>query len=66
MCHYHQTSPNSHFTKKRFISLPTKNGSIMIVGNKLIKKKKGKEKKVKLKNESAFKKALLKYFKVKI
>ena len=35
MCTYHQTSPNSHFTSKRLISLPTENGRITITGNSL-------------------------------
>ncbi len=35
MCKYHQTSPNSHFTSKRLISLPTENGRITISGNSL-------------------------------
>lgn len=35
MCLYHQTNSNSHFTKKRLISLPTENGRITITGNKL-------------------------------
>ena len=35
MCHYHQTSPESHFTNKRMISLATKNGRVTIAGNSL-------------------------------
>lgn len=35
MCAYHQTSPDSHFTTKRLISLPTENGRITITGSKL-------------------------------
>ncbi|MGO2357158.1 MAG: arylamine N-acetyltransferase family protein [Mesonia sp.] len=35
MCVYHQTSPESHFTSKRLISLPTENGRITITGNQL-------------------------------
>ena len=30
MCHYHQTSPQSHFTQKRVCSLPTDSGRITI------------------------------------
>ena len=30
MCHYHQTSPQSHFTQKRICSLPTDSGRITI------------------------------------
>lgn len=35
MCHYHQTSPDSHFTQKRLISKPTETGRITITGNTL-------------------------------
>jgi N-hydroxyarylamine O-acetyltransferase len=35
MCIYHQTSPDSHFTSKRLISLPTENGRITITRNSL-------------------------------
>jgi N-hydroxyarylamine O-acetyltransferase len=30
MCHYHQTSPQSHFTQKRICSLPTDSGRITL------------------------------------
>ncbi|MBS9777220.1 MAG: arylamine N-acetyltransferase [Gammaproteobacteria bacterium] len=36
MCHYHQTSPDSHFTSKLILSLATPNGRITISGNNLI------------------------------
>jgi N-hydroxyarylamine O-acetyltransferase len=35
MCHYHQISPDSHFTHKRLISKPTETGRITITGNTL-------------------------------
>ncbi|AXG70360.1 arylamine N-acetyltransferase [Kordia sp. SMS9] len=35
MCTYHQTSPDSHFTRKRLITLPNKNGRTTITGNTL-------------------------------
>ncbi len=35
MCHYHQTSPESHFTRKRLLSLATENGRITISGHQL-------------------------------
>ncbi|SMO59497.1 N-hydroxyarylamine O-acetyltransferase [Saccharicrinis carchari] len=35
MCAYHQTSPESNFTRNRLISLPTTNGRITISGNNL-------------------------------
>ena len=33
MCHYQQTSPDSHFTQKRLISRPTENGRVTITGD---------------------------------
>ena len=36
MCHYHQTSPDSHFTKNRICSLATQEGRITLSGMKLI------------------------------
>ena len=34
-CHFHQTSPDSHFTQKLICSLPTQNGRITLTGNVL-------------------------------
>jgi N-hydroxyarylamine O-acetyltransferase len=36
MCHYHQTSPESHFTRQRICSLPTPEGRITLSDEKLI------------------------------
>ena len=36
MCHYHQTSPESHFTRQRICSRPTAEGRITLWDNKLI------------------------------
>jgi N-hydroxyarylamine O-acetyltransferase len=41
MCHYHQTSPDSHFTRKRVCSLATSEGRITVSGNKLIETRRG-------------------------
>ena len=35
MCQYHQTSPDSHFTHKRFITRPTPNGRITLFEDKI-------------------------------
>lgn len=42
ICYYHQTDPNSHFTRKKLISMPTENGRITLRGNAL-KISEGKE-----------------------
>lgn len=65
MCHYHQTSPNSHFTQKRLISKPSKKGRITISGDSL--KITEEEKMVfqkHIKNEGEFTEYLLKYFNI--
>lgn len=36
MCHYHQTSPKSHFTQKRICSMATPDGRITLEENRLI------------------------------
>ena len=36
MCHYHQTSPQSHFTKEQICSLATPEGRVTVSGMKLI------------------------------
>ena len=36
MCHYHQTSPESHFTRHRICSLATPEGRLTLSDNKLI------------------------------
>ena len=66
MCEYHQSNPNSHFMKKKLISLTTINGRITISGKtlKIIENKKVIEKK--LKNETEFKKELWDKFKITI
>jgi N-hydroxyarylamine O-acetyltransferase len=41
MCHYHQASPDSHFTRKRVCSLATPEGRITLSGDKLIETRNG-------------------------
>ena len=41
MCHYHQTSPESHFTQNRVCSLATPDGRITLSNEKLIETKNG-------------------------
>lgn len=66
MCTYHQISPNSHFTRKRLISIPTDNGRITITGNELKIKEFDLTTEIVLGNEDEFKKELWSKFKVKI
>ena len=41
MCHYHQTSPDSHFTRQRICSLATPAGRLTLTGDKLIETRDG-------------------------
>lgn len=66
MCHYHQTSPDSHFTAKRLISRPTENGRITITGDQLKISEKDAVKEFTIKDESEFANLLWQYFKVKL
>lgn len=65
MCSYHQTSPNSHFTSKRLITLPTENGRITITGNTLKIKELESTTEIVLENENEFEKELWDKFKIK-
>lgn len=42
MCHYHQTSPESHFTRQRICSMATPGGRITLTDMKLIVTRNGK------------------------
>ena len=66
MCMYHQTSPESHFTSKRLITLPTENGRITISGNILKIKELESTTEFVLKNEAEYEKELWNKFKIKI
>lgn len=66
MCDYHQTSPNSHFTQKRLITLPSLEGRMTISGNTLKIKKKNSSKEISLADETMFKHQLWNLFSVKI
>jgi N-hydroxyarylamine O-acetyltransferase len=41
MCHFHQTSPDSHFTQNRICSIAVPNGRITLADLKLITTKNG-------------------------
>lgn len=64
MCKYHQTSPNSHFTQKRLITLPNKNGRITITGNILKITKGDTVEKIEIQNETEFHRYLKELFQV--
>ncbi len=66
MCAYHQTSPNSHFTRKRLITIPTENGRITITKNKLKIREFDLTTETVLESETEFEKELWDKFKVRM
>lgn len=62
MCHYHQTSPESPFTRKSVCSMATPDGRITVADRKLILTRKGKRKERLLASGAAWRAALKEYF----
>jgi N-hydroxyarylamine O-acetyltransferase len=62
MCHYHQTSPESHFTQNRICSRATPDGRITLSGMKLIVTSNGQRKERTLSSESEWNSALRELF----
>lgn len=62
MCEYHQTSPESHFTQKRLISLAKENGRVTITGDTLILREDDTITEQPLLHHSDFASALMTYF----
>ena len=62
MCLYHQTSPQSHFTKQALITRPTQEGRITLTRDKLKIKEGDATCETPLDNEEAFRQMLSKYF----
>jgi N-hydroxyarylamine O-acetyltransferase len=62
MCHYHQTSPDSHFTRQRLCSIATVDGRATISGNRLIVTSGGKRRELPLADEPQYEGALRDYF----
>lgn len=52
MCHYHQTSPDSYFTRNRMCSLATPDGRITLSGRRLITTRDGEKQELELADES--------------
>ena len=61
MCHFHQTSPDSHFTQNRICSLATPDGRVTLSGMKLITTR-GSEKQERALDEREYAEALLEIF----
>lgn len=66
MCHYHQTSGDSPFTKKRVCSMATLNGRITVSGMKLIVTENGSRQERELEDQEAWHDALRDHFGVNL
>ena len=62
MCHYHQTSPESPFTRKKVCSLATPEGRITLSGNKLIVTRNGQREEQTMQSDEEWREALRKHF----
>jgi len=64
MCEYHQTSPDSAFTRRRICSRATPTGQVTLVDMRLICRKNGVRDERLLQSEEEFQTALQKYFNI--
>ena len=64
MCHYHQTSPESPFTRKRVCSRATPDGRITLADRKLIITRRGNREEKVLESEEEWQAVLQKYFQI--
>ena len=62
MCHFHQTSPESHFTQKRLCTLATSNGRITLSDMKLIITENGNRQERMLASDDEWREVLRKHF----
>lgn len=62
MCHYHSTSPQSHFTQRLVCSRPTENGRVTLSENKLIITEDHQRHESTLHSEDERRAALMRYF----
>ena len=62
MCHYHQTSPESPFTRKRLCTIATEDGRITLSEMKLIVTRAGKKQERVLASEEEWREALMEKF----
>jgi N-hydroxyarylamine O-acetyltransferase len=64
MCHYHQTSPESHFTRRRVCSLLTTEGRVTLSQTRLIVTSGGRREEHELTNEEEYAAALREHFRI--
>lgn len=66
MCHYHQTSPESHFTQRRICSMATPDGRVTLSDMRFIETVDGERRERELKDNAEFAAVLEKYFGVRM
>jgi N-hydroxyarylamine O-acetyltransferase len=66
MCHFQQTSPDSHFTQQRVCSLATPEGRITLTGSRLIVTRHGERSEHPIEDDTAYRAALLEQFGVNV
>jgi N-hydroxyarylamine O-acetyltransferase len=66
MCHYHQTSPESHFTQNRICTRATPDGRITLSGMKLIATHNGRREEKMLSSDEEWKETLHQSFGIKL
>lgn len=64
MCHYHQTSPDSHFTRNRICSLATPDGRITLSGMRLIVSSNGRREEQTFATDADWRSALRQHFRI--
>lgn len=62
MCHYHQTSPESHFTQKKICTRATEDGRVTLADRRLIVTRNGKREERMLGSEEECREALQNHF----
>lgn len=66
MCHFQQTSTESHFTKKKICSIAKPNGRVSLSDNKFIITDNGQRTETDVKDENDFNKKLFEIFQIKL
>ncbi|HUG16105.1 MAG TPA: arylamine N-acetyltransferase [Thermomicrobiales bacterium] len=66
MCHYHQTSPDSHFTRGRVCSIATADGRVSLASDRLIVTRTGAREEQPVEGEDAWRRALRETFGIEL
>ena len=66
MCHFHQTSPDSHFTQQAICSIARANGRVTLSNNRLIVNAGNKVEEQKVRDETAYRRLLKIHFGIEL